>query len=190
MLSVILTAHSGKSRILMAILSLVPYRGSIKIAGREVRKIPPRELRKHISTITQEPFDLPGTVGDNLFLYKLRNPEITGPVFHVVTDHLLDRLDIRNALAGPYDASFSQLHLSYGQRQGVNIARSALHKLQTSNPILLMDDVCGRLDEETALMYKEVAGECFFGTVSIVVETADSDLEVIGLQPLPVRLGP
>ncbi|CEJ92690.1 hypothetical protein VHEMI08324 [[Torrubiella] hemipterigena] len=185
-----LTTHSGKSRILLALLSLIPYEGSIKIAGREIREIPPRELRKHISTITQEPFDLPGTVEDNLFLYKLRNPEITGRVLDTVTMFLLAQLGILDALGDYYDTAFSQLHLSYGQRQGVSIARTALHKFQTSNFILLMDDACGRLDHETAVVYQQVVRECFFGNASIMVETADCDLEVVGLLPLPDLVDP
>ncbi|CEJ88041.1 hypothetical protein VHEMI04591 [[Torrubiella] hemipterigena] len=181
---------SGKSRVLLALLSLVPYEGSIKIAGQEVREIPPRELRKHISTITQEPFDLPGTVEDNLFLYKLRNPEITGRVWDQVTAFLLAQIGILDALGDYYDAPFSQLHLSYGQRQGVNIARTALHKFQTSNFILFMDDACGRLNHETAAVYQQVVRECFFGNASIMVKTADCDLVVDGLLPLPEPVDP
>lgn len=182
--------YSGKSRLLLAILSLVPYEGSIRIAGQEVCEIPPRELRKHISTITQEPVDLPGTIEDNLFLYKLRNPEITGRVLDTVTAFLLAQLGIIDAVGETYDDAFSELNLSYGERQGVNIARTALHKLQTSNFILLMDDACGKLDDETAAIYREVVRECFFGNASIMVETADCDLEVVGLLPLPEPVDP
>ncbi|CEJ88045.1 hypothetical protein VHEMI04592 [[Torrubiella] hemipterigena] len=175
---------SGKSSVLSALLGLLPYDGSIKINGCEVRTMDPRSIRKHIAIITQEPFDIPGTVDDNLFLYKLRNPEITGPVYYEITENILQRLEVLNSNRIRYNTPFTQLRLPYGKKQGMSIARTALHKFQTSNGILLMDDVCGRIDELTAETYREVVRECFFGTVSIMVETTDDDLTVTGLQPL------
>lgn len=179
-------ASSGKSSVLSAVLGILPYEGSIKINGREVREMDPQNIRQHIENITQEPLDLAGTVHDNLFIYEFRNLEIRGPVHHEVTAFLLAELDILDAIINiTYDTPFSQLRLSYGQRQGLSIARTTLHKLQTSNGILLMDDACGRIDEQAAEIYRGVVSQCFDGTTRLIVETADTDLELIGLEPLP-----
>ncbi|KAJ3494104.1 hypothetical protein NLG97_g4290 [Lecanicillium saksenae] len=52
-LGVVGRTGSGKSTVLLSILNLLEYTGTINIDGREIRSLPPDELRARITTITQ-----------------------------------------------------------------------------------------------------------------------------------------
>ncbi|KAM3465048.1 hypothetical protein MY5147_009361 [Beauveria neobassiana] len=58
---------SGKSSMMLTLLHLVEFSGSISVDNREIKTVPRHILRSRITTLTQEGVELTGTVRFNMF---------------------------------------------------------------------------------------------------------------------------
>lgn len=131
---------SGKSTLLRAVCGLLPYEGSCRMEGREVREMRERERAKRISCLTQRggvrlPLSVLDVVlmGFNPLLGLLENP---GKSHRQKARECL-------ALAGVEElAERDFLTLSEGQRQMVLLARAFVRDC----PLLVLDEPDSALD--------------------------------------------
>jgi osmoprotectant transport system ATP-binding protein len=114
-----------------------PTSGTITIGGRDIRSLPPHELRRGIGYVIQQVgLFAHRTVAANIATV----PRLLGwdrPRTDARVSELLELTGLDQALAGRYPAE-----LSGGQQQRVGVARA----LAADPPVLLMDEPFGAVD--------------------------------------------
>jgi putative ABC transport system ATP-binding protein len=125
---------AGKSTLIRLINRLdEPTSGTILVDGEDYRKIPPRDLRRRLGMVMQQPFLFPGTVADNLrFGPQAQGNDLT----ESEVEDLLSGVNLDGF--GDHDVS----KLSGGEAQRVNLART----LANQPEILLLDEPTSSLD--------------------------------------------
>ncbi|KAJ6789938.1 hypothetical protein PWT90_07566 [Aphanocladium album] len=140
---------SGKSSLLLALLSFLDYSGSIRIDGRDVRTIPPDLLRSRIITVSQDDVELAASIRVNLNPYEAQdaNDRISDDL---MIDYLT-RVKLWPLIQahGGLDAQLRDLKFSKGQKQLLCIARAMLRRQHTSASLILVDEATSNIDEET-----------------------------------------
>ena len=132
---------SGKSTLLRCLNRLVePTAGTVRFAGRDIRSLDPRDLRRRAALVMQTAVLFEGTVRDNLRLrpadarFDFSEPRLTQVLVEVgLEPGFLER-----------DATT----LSGGERQRVSIARALLRDPQA----LLLDEPTSALDPPNAAL--------------------------------------
>lgn len=172
---------SGKSSLLLTILRLISYEGSIVIDGVDITDVPYQQLRQSLIVITQEALHLPGTVRENLLPQTLgqgiqmeHNDEVQATLEKVeLSSHV-------NAHGG-LDAAFDDMEFSQGQRQLFSLARALLQKSLLGSRILLIDEATSSVDYESDTRMQKVLKEAFADCTRLVIAhrvqtIADSDV--------------
>ena len=135
---------SGKTTLLRLICGLqAPDTGAVLLDNADIRQIRPKDVRKNIGVVLQNPTLFSGTIRDNLLMGK---PEATD-------DELIEAARIAGAdsfigmLPGGFDFPLSERgqELSYGMRQAIAIARAVISKPN----ILVMDEPTASMDNAT-----------------------------------------
>jgi osmoprotectant transport system ATP-binding protein len=128
----------GKTTTLKMINRLVePSSGTIEVAGREIRSVPPHDLRRGIGYVIQQVgLFAHRTVAQNIATVPKLLEWDRARIDHRVTE-LLELVGLDASLAGRYPAE-----LSGGQQQRVGVARA----LAADPPVLLMDEPFGAVD--------------------------------------------
>lgn len=143
---------SGKSSMGQMIAGWLPYQGSLKIDGREIRDMGMGTTRNYVSVMEQKSAFFSGTIRDNI---AVGEPVDITPFVHIACleedlASLPEGLDTRILGDGT--------PLSGGQQQRVALART----LAQGSRILVLDDPFASLDEKTALQVfagiKEISG--------------------------------
>ncbi|TKE94428.1 cysteine/glutathione ABC transporter permease/ATP-binding protein CydD [Vibrio kanaloae] len=151
---------AGKTSLINAILGFMPYEGSLKINGIELRDLNLASWRKTISWVGQNPLLLHGTIRDNVTLGK-----------HDITDQVVE-----NALEQSFANEFVNEHgldymisdrsggLSVGQSQRLALARAMIQdgqfwlldeptaSLDTRSEQLVMKGINSNIENRTALL--------------------------------------
>ncbi|NOJ05626.1 cysteine/glutathione ABC transporter permease/ATP-binding protein CydD [Vibrio splendidus] len=151
---------AGKTSLINAILGFMPYEGSLKINGIELRDLDLASWRKTISWVGQNPLLLHGSIRDNVTLGK-----------HNITDQVID-----NALEQSFASEFVNEHgldymvsdrsggLSVGQSQRLALARAMVQdgqfwlldeptaSLDTRSEQLVMKGINSNIESRTALL--------------------------------------
>ncbi|NOH98539.1 cysteine/glutathione ABC transporter permease/ATP-binding protein CydD [Vibrio sp. 99-70-13A1] len=151
---------AGKTSLINAILGFMPYEGSLKINGIELRELDLASWRKQISWVGQNPLLLHGSIRDNVTLGK---PEIS-------------ESDIQQALSQSHADEFVNQHgleymisdrsggLSVGQSQRLALARAMIQNgqfwlldeptasLDARSEQLVMQGINSNIDGKTALL--------------------------------------
>ncbi|MCF7485910.1 cysteine/glutathione ABC transporter permease/ATP-binding protein CydD [Vibrio sp. A2-1] len=151
---------AGKTSLINAILGFMPYEGSLKINGIELRDLDLVSWRKTISWVGQNPLLLHGSIRDNVTLGK-----------HNITDQVID-----NALEQSFANEFVNEHgldymvsdrsggLSVGQSQRLALARAMVQdgqfwlldeptaSLDTRSEQLVMKGINSNIESRTALL--------------------------------------
>ncbi len=128
---------SGKTSLLRLINRLdEPTQGTVLLEGRDYREIPPRELRRRVGMVMQQPYLFPGSVADNIRF----GPRQWG---HELPLEEIERLLAQVGLAGYASRDVSQL--SGGEAQRVALART----LANEPDVLLLDEPTSALDENS-----------------------------------------
>ena len=135
---------SGKTTLLRLICGLqAPDTGAVLLDNADIRQIRPKDVRKNIGVVLQNPTLFSGTIRDNLLMGK---PEATD-------DELIEAARIAGAdsfigmLPGGFDFPLSERgqELSSGMRQAIAIARAVISKPN----ILVMDEPTASMDNAT-----------------------------------------
>ncbi len=135
---------SGKTTIQKLIMGLnQPSQGAVLLDGVDMRQLDPADVRRNVGFVSQDVMLFYGSLRDN----------ITFGMPHATDDAIIAATEMAGLI------EFVQRHpqgfdlpvgergefLSGGQRQGVGIARSALH----NTPILLLDEPTSAMDFST-----------------------------------------
>ena len=163
----------GKSTIFLLLLRLLELsKGSITVDGIDISKLNLTELRRHITTIPQEPVIFKGTLRENIDLFNTyTDEEVWNALDRVGLAKKFEKEDaLRTAI------SEAGGNLSSGEKQLIVIARAILSK----NKIVLLDEATSNLDaqaEERVLKsIRENFSECTVMTIAHRLETIiDSD---------------
>ena len=151
---------AGKTSLINAILGFMPYEGSLKINGIELRDLDLASWRKTISWVGQNPLLLHGSIRDNVTLGK-----------QDITDQT-----VQNALDQSFASEFVNEHgldymisdrsggLSVGQSQRLALARAMIQdgqfwlldeptaSLDTRSEQLVMKGINSNIESRTALL--------------------------------------
>ncbi|MGF1824339.1 cysteine/glutathione ABC transporter permease/ATP-binding protein CydD [Vibrio splendidus] len=151
---------AGKTSLINAILGFMPYKGSLKINGIELRDLDLASWRKTISWVGQNPLLLHGSIRDNVTLGK-----------HDIADQVVE-----NALEQSFASEFVNEHgldymisdrsggLSVGQSQRLALARAMIQdgqfwlldeptaSLDTRSEQLVMKGINSNIESRTALL--------------------------------------
>ncbi len=155
---------SGKSSLLRLLNRLdEPTAGTVYLEGRDYREIPPRELRRRLGMLLQQPFLFPGTVAGNIAF---------GPAAH---GEELAEETIAELLASvglPDYAERDVRRLSGGEAQRVSLART----LANRPDVLLLDEPTSALDEAAQLGVEDlICGIINAQGLTCVIVTHDRD---------------
>lgn len=173
---------------LLALLRLVEYSGSISIDGRDIKSVPRNILRTRITTITQSGLELRGSVRFNL------NPfhDDCLPPNYILTDDMqfrvLERVGLLTHInsCGGLNVDFMDMNFSEGQKQLFQLARAVLHKQIMNSCILLMDEGTSSVDEDTEKRMCIIIREFFASSTKIIIShrwnTLDDCDAVLNLQ--------
>ncbi len=122
---------------------LTPPPGTVFLDGVDVTRLSQEALRRHVVTVTQEPFLFSDTVRENI---RFAAPDTADEVIaHAVTAAAL-RPDLATFPAGLETLVGEKgITLSGGQKQRIALARSILKPCD----LLILDDVLSAVDHET-----------------------------------------
>jgi putative ABC transport system ATP-binding protein len=135
---------SGKSSLLRLLNRLdEPTRGTVFLEGKDYREISPRELRRRVGMLLQQPFLFPGSAADNLAF----GPQARGVALSPDrAGELLASVGLKGY--GERDVA----RLSGGEAQRVSLART----LANEPEVVLLDEPTSALDEAAQLGVEEL----------------------------------
>jgi ATP-binding cassette subfamily C (CFTR/MRP) protein 1 len=156
---------SGKSSLVSTLLRLLDLNaGSITIDGTDISTIPREIVRRHITTVSQEPFFLHGTLRENMDPYNRAEDARIESVLRTV--ELWEQLvETRGGKDSLLDGDMEGETLSHGQRQLLCLARCAVRPGQ----IVVMDEAMSSVDAETERLMQRVVDEEFRGCTVLSV---------------------
>ena len=143
-----------------------PTKGTVYLAGRDIRSYAPSERAKRIGFILQEPFLFSGTVRDNI-LYG--NEEYANHTNAQVVD-LLEQSNLTKLLARFGDGLDTKLStsgdaISLGQKQLIAFMRAALRHPD----ILILDEATANIDTVTEQLLEEILEKLPAETTRVII---------------------
>ncbi len=150
---------AGKTTILSLLCRFYEIsRGQILLFGRDIRGVPPEELRGAVSLVLQEPFLFPGTIRENVAAGG-RAVEAAVAAVGVAA--------FAGAWEGGLDTEVGERggRLSVGQRQLVAFARA----LAREPRLLVLDEATSSVDPVTEHAIRKALDNIFAGRTSLVV---------------------
>jgi ATP-binding cassette subfamily B protein len=155
---------AGKTSIANLITRLYEFqKGSITVNGVDVRDWDPRELRRHVGTVSQDVFLFSGTIEENIRMGKsaLTTDELAKAAAYVGLDRLVE--EGQSGLARAVGERGSGL--SVGEKQLV-----AFSRVVADNPsILILDEATSSVDHATEARIQAALAKLFEGRTNIVV---------------------
>ena len=160
---------AGKSTILNLLLRLYdPDSGQILIDGRDLRTIPPEQLRKKFGIVFQNDFITEGTVADNLrFFRDIDNASLEQAARDAQADYIWEKPGAMDA-----EVVVRGNNLSGGQKQRLLIGRA----LASDPEILVLDDASSALDYQTDSNLRKALRKNYRNTTTLLVAQRVSSL--------------
>lgn len=155
---------AGKSTIFALILRFYdPRSGRILIDGADIRHCEPRDVRRAIALVPQDPVIFAASVTENV---RFGRPDAP---FHEVREACAaaNALEFIDRLPQAFDTDLGErgVKLSGGQRQRISIARAIL----ADRPILLLDEATSALDAESERQVSAALARLARGRTTLVI---------------------
>ena len=155
---------AGKSTIFALILRFYdPMSGRVLVDGTDLRNCDPRDLRRAIALVPQEPVIFAASVSDNV---RFGRPDATGDEVRAACE-AANALEFISRLPEGFDTDLGErgVKLSGGQRQRLAIARALL----ADRPILLLDEATSSLDAESERQVSAALDRLSAGRTTLVI---------------------
>jgi ATP-binding cassette, subfamily B, multidrug efflux pump len=158
---------SGKSTLIKLLTRLYEHdRGTIRIAGTDVRAIPLAELRRRITVVSQDVFLFAGSLADNLTLGKSYDrAKLEDAVRRVGLDRALARRGDGDVLDLDLPVAERGSNFSAGERQLVAFARAMVRDPE----ILVLDEATAHVDPEAEELIERGVAELMKGRTTLVI---------------------
>ncbi|WP_084544814.1 ABC transporter transmembrane domain-containing protein [Derxia gummosa] len=155
---------AGKSTVFQLLLRFYDIEsGAIRFGGHDLRRLDPRELRRHIGVVAQEPVIFSADALDNI---RYGRPEASeAEVIAAARTALADEFLAR--LPEGYRTFLGErgVRLSGGQKQRIAIARAVLK----NPPVLLLDEATSALDTESEKLVQQGLEAAMRGRTTLVI---------------------
>lgn len=154
----------GKSTLFKLLLGLYPPgSGSIRIDGKALGDIGPREYRDYFSLVPQESILFTGTIRDNILD---GNPDASEEQI-IAAAKQANAYDFIMKLPEGFATEIGERgsRLSGGQKQRIAIARAILRDA----PILLLDEATAALDNESERLVQDALSKLMIGKTTLVI---------------------
>ncbi|KAM0819840.1 hypothetical protein AB5N19_05656 [Seiridium cardinale] len=156
---------SGKSSLLLALLHLINFKGSITIDDHNISRIPRETLRERLTAVPQDPVFLSGTVRLNSDPHRQSSDESIVQALRAVK--LWDVIEAKGGL----DAQVNDELFSKGQQQLFSLARALLNH----SKIVVMDEASSSLDAQSEELMMSIVKDKFeHATVLSVAHRLDT----------------
>jgi ATP-binding cassette subfamily B protein len=155
---------AGKSTLFHLLLRFYdPASGTISLDGVPINAADPREIRKRIALVPQEPVVFAATARENI---RFGRPEASDAEVERAAD-LAHATEFIRRLPGGLEAQLGErgVTLSGGQRQRVAIARAILRDA----PLLLLDEATSALDAESETLVQTALEELMRHRTTLVI---------------------
>lgn len=160
---------AGKTSLINAILGFLPYEGSLKINGQELRESNLADWRRHIAWVGQNPLLLQGTIKENLLLGDIQanDKEINQALICSQAKEFTDKLGLHHEIKD------GGLGVSVGQAQRLAIARALLRK----GDLLLLDEPTASLDAQSENLVLHALNEASQHQTTLMITHRIEDLK-------------
>ena len=160
---------AGKTSLMNVILGFLPYEGSLKINGQELRESNLADWRKHIAWVGQNPLLLQGTIKENLLLGDIQanDEEINQALIRSQAKEFTDKLGLYHEIKD------GGLGVSVGQAQRLAIARALLRK----GDLLLLDEPTASLDAQSENLVLHALNEASQNQTTLMITHRIEDLK-------------
>ena len=160
---------AGKTSLMNVILGFLPYEGSLKINGQELRESNLADWRKHIAWVGQNPLLLQGTIKENLLLgdVQANDEEINQALMRSQAKEFTDKLGLHHEIKD------GGLGVSVGQAQRLAIARALLRK----GDLLLLDEPTASLDAQSENLVLHALNEASQHQTTLMITHRIEDLK-------------
>jgi len=155
---------AGKTTVFQLLLRFYdPASGRVVIDGIDAREADPRELRRRVAVVAQEPVIFAASVAENV---RYGRPEATEAQVHDALA-LANAADFVERLPQGLDTQLGErgVKLSGGQRQRIAIARAIL----ADRAILLLDEATSSLDAESEKAVQGALARLMRGRTTLVI---------------------
>lgn len=155
---------SGKSTVCRLLLRVYDgYTGRIRVNGTDLTELDYHSLHLKIAVIHQDPYLFPGTIRDNITMFRDEVPD--AHLKEIV--RLVKADDMIASLPGGMCAEVKEngANLSAGQLQLIAFARALTH----DTPAIVMDEATANVDSVTEAWVKEALRRIFAGKTAIIV---------------------
>ncbi len=163
---------AGKTSLISLLFRFYDYqRGSIRIAGVDLKDWPRDELRRHLALVLQDVYLFSGDFATNVRLRDeaISDEQVRAALSRVGFDRFLDELP--KGINTEVKERGSTL--STGQKQLLSFARALAH----DPDILILDEATSSVDTETEVLIQNALGELMKGRTSIVIAHRLSTIE-------------
>jgi len=155
---------AGKSSLISVLIRFYDIqKGSIHLAGQDIRGLDRREIRRRIGVVFQDPFIFTGTVGHNISLGEsMTSGRIEQAAAAVYADSFIRRL------RGGYDYVLHERgsDISTGQKQLLSFARAFAFE---PDILLVLDEATASVDPETERIIQASLLKLVAGRTSIII---------------------
>jgi len=155
---------AGKTTVFQLLLRFYdPTSGVVRIDGVDAREADPRELRRHVAVVAQEPVIFAASVFDNV---RYGRPEATEDEVRAALE-TANALEFVSELPEGLKAPLGErgVKLSGGQRQRIAIARAIL----ADRAILLLDEATSSLDAQSEKAVQLALERLMHGRTTLVI---------------------
>jgi len=155
---------AGKSTLFHLMLRFFDAQhGRILFDGEDISQLDPREYRRQIALVSQEPVIFAGTISDNI---RYGRPEASEDEIRRAADAAAAG-EFIHRLPDGYQSVLGErgVTLSAGQRQRIAIARAILRDA----PVLLLDEATSSLDAENERLVQKGLTNLMAGRTTVVI---------------------